>query len=68
MTRLVTRCRRLAEEREFRLALLVALPLVWLALAWRDVGPLVLAVPAIAVATVALRAIARRRGDDEFVL
>jgi hypothetical protein len=70
MSRLAATCRRLAEEREVRVASLAAIPLLWIALAWRDVWALLLTPVAVAVAAAVLRALARRRGDvdDELIL
>ena len=69
MSRLAATCRRLAEEREVRIASLAAVPLLWVAIAWRDVLALVLTPVAVWVAALALRALARRRGDeDELIL
>jgi hypothetical protein len=63
------RCRRLAEEREVRLASLAGVPLLWIAVAWRDPWALVLTPATIWVTTVILRSLARRRGDeDELIL
>jgi hypothetical protein len=66
--RLTATCRRLAAEREVRLASIAGAPLLWLAFAWRDPWALLLAPAAVAVAAVVLRALARRRPDDELVL
>ncbi|MGE5690108.1 MAG: hypothetical protein ACM33B_06095 [Pseudomonadota bacterium] len=69
MSRLAATCRRLADEREVRIASLAAVPLLWVAIAWRDVLALVLTPVAVWVAALALRALARRRGDeDELIL
>ena len=70
MSRLAATCRRLAEEREVRVASLTAIPLLWIALAWRDVWALLLTPVAVAVTAAVLRALARRRGDvdDELIL
>ncbi len=70
MNRLTATCRRLAEEREVRLASLAAVPLLWIAIAWRDVWALLLTPIAVWVTVVVLRAVARRRGDadDELIL
>jgi hypothetical protein len=69
MTRLVDHCRRLADEREVRLASLAGVPLLWVAVAWRDVWALLLTPLTVAVTTIVLRSLARRRhDDDEFVL
>jgi len=70
MSRLAATCRRLAEEREVRVASLAAIPLLWIALAWRDVWALLLTPVAVAVTAGVLRALARRRGDvdDELIL
>ena len=69
MSRIVDHCRRLADEREVRLASLAGVPLLWVAIAWRDVWALLLTPLTVVVTTVVLRSIARRReNDDEFVL
>lgn len=69
MSRLVDHCRRLADEREVRLASLAGVPLLWVAIAWRDVWALVLTPLTVVVTTLVLRSLARRRqNDDEFVL
>ena len=69
MSRLVDHCRRLADEREVRLASLAGVPLLWVAIAWRDVWALVLTPLTVVVTTIVLRSLARRRhNDDEFVL
>jgi hypothetical protein len=69
MSRLVDHCRRLADEREVRLASLAGVPLLWVAIAWRDVWALLLTPLTIVVTTIVLRSLARRRhNDDEFVL
>jgi hypothetical protein len=69
MSRLVDHCRRLADEREVRLASLAGVPLLWVAIAWRDVWALLLTPLTILVTTIVLRSLARRRqNDDEFVL
>lgn len=68
VSRFVEHCRRLAEEREVRLASLAGVPLLWVAVAWRDVWALLLTPATVWVTTIALRSLARRRGDDEFVL
>ena len=68
MDRLVDTCRRLADEREVRLASLAGVPLLWVAIAWRDVWALLLTPLTVVVTTVVLRSLARRRNDDEFVL
>jgi hypothetical protein len=70
MSRLAATCRRLAAEREVRVASLAAIPLLWIALAWRDVWALLLTPVAVAVTAAVLRALARRRGDvdDELIL
>jgi hypothetical protein len=69
MSRLVETCRRLADEREVRLASLAGVPLLWVAIAWRDVWALVLTPATVWVTAVVLRSLARRRAnDDEFVL
>lgn len=68
MSRLVTVCRRLADEREVRLASLAGVPLLWVAIAWRDVWALLLTPLAVVVTTIALRSLARRRNDDELLL
>jgi hypothetical protein len=69
MSRLVDHCRRLADEREVRLASLAGVPLLWVAIAWRDVWALLLTPLTVVVTTAVLRSLARRRGnDDEFVL
>lgn len=69
MSRFVDHCRRLADEREVRLASLAGVPLLWVAIAWRDVWALLLTPLAVAVTTLVLRSLARRRhNDDEFVL
>lgn len=69
MSRLVETCRRLADEREVRLASLAGVPLLWVAIAWRDVWALLLTPATVWVTTVVLRSLARRRAnDDEFVL
>jgi membrane protein implicated in regulation of membrane protease activity len=53
-----------------RLALLAGLPLLWVAIAWRDVWALLLTPLTVVVTTLVLRSLARRRhnDDDEFVL
>ena len=53
-----------------RVASLAAIPLLWIALAWRDVWALLLTPVAVAVTAAVLRALARRRGDvdDELIL
>ena len=68
MSRFLDTCRRLAEEREVRLASLAGVPLLWVAIAWRDAWALLLTPAAVAVTTIVLRSLARRRDDDEFVL
>ena len=69
MDRLVATCRRLADEREVRLASLAGVPLLWVAVAWRDVWALLLTPLTVVVTTLVLRSLARRRqNDDEFVL
>jgi hypothetical protein len=69
MSRLVDHCRRLADEREVRLASLAGVPLLWVAIAWRDVWALLLTPLTVLVTTIVLRSLARRRqNDDEFVL
>ena len=68
MDRLVDTCRRLADEREVRLASLAGVPLLWVAIAWRDVWALLLTPLTVVVTTLVLRSLARRRNDDEFVL
>ena len=69
MDRLVDHCRRLADEREVRLASLAGVPLLWVAIAWRDVWALLLTPLTVVVTTFVLRSLARRRAsDDEFVL
>ena len=69
MNRLVDHCRRLADEREVRLASLAGVPLLWVAIAWRDVWALLLTPLTVVVTTLVLRSLARRRhDDDEFVL
>jgi hypothetical protein len=69
MSRFVDHCRRLADEREVRLASLAGVPLLWVAIAWRDVWALLLTPLTVVVTTVVLRSLARRReNDDEFVL
>ena len=69
MNRLVDTCRRLADDREVRLASLAGVPLLWVAIAWRDVWALLLTPLTIVVTTAVLRSLARRRqNDDEFVL
>ena len=69
MSRLVDHCRRLADEREVRLASLAGVPLLWVAIAWRDAWALLLTPLTVVVTTIVLRSLARRRhNDDEFVL
>ena len=69
MNRLVDTCRRLADDREVRLASLAGVPLLWVAIAWRDAWALLLTPLTVVVTTVVLRSLARRRqNDDEFVL
>jgi|EndMetStandDraft_8_1072994.scaffolds.fasta_scaffold72283_2 hypothetical protein len=69
MDRFVETCRRLADEREVRLASLAGVPLFWVAIAWRDVWALLLTPLTVFVTTLVLRSLARRRAnDDEFVL
>ena len=51
------------------LASLAGVPLLWVAIAWRDVWALLLTPATVWVTTVVLRSLARRRAnDDEFVL
>ena len=69
MSRLVDHCRRLADEREVRLASLAGVPLLCVAIAWRDAWALLLTPLTVVVTTIVLRSLARRRhDDDEFVL
>jgi hypothetical protein len=68
VSRLTAAVRRLADEREVRVASLAGVPLLWIAVAWRDVWALVLTPVAVAVTVAVLRALARRRGDDELIL
>ena len=69
MSRLVDHCRRLADEREVRLASLAGVPLLWVAIAWRDAWALLLTPLTVVVTTIVLRSLAQRRhDDDEFVL
>ena len=69
MSRFVDHCRRLADEREVRLASLAGVPLLWVAIAWRDAWALLLTPLTVVVTTIVLRSLARRRhDDDEFVL
>ncbi|HSL66369.1 MAG TPA: hypothetical protein VK874_17070 [Gaiellaceae bacterium] len=69
MSRLSATARRLAAEREVRLASFAAAPLLWFAIAWTDVRALLLVPVAVFAATHALRGIARRRrSEDDFIL
>jgi hypothetical protein len=52
-------------DRSWRLGSLAGVPALWLALAWGDPWFLVVAVLSAAGAAWALRALARRRGDDD---
>ena len=65
MSRRAATCRRLAAEREVRLASFAAGPLLWVAIAWTDLRALLLAPVAVFAATLALRALARRRSVDD---
>lgn len=68
MSRLADTVRRLVDEREVRLASLAGVPLLWVAIAWRDLWALLLTPATVAVTTIVLRSLARRRNDDELVL
>lgn len=59
------RLERLARDRCVRLGSLTAVPPLWFALAWADPRMLALALGSALVATYALRALERRRADDD---
>jgi hypothetical protein len=60
-----TRIRRLAQDRNVQLGSIAAAPPLWFAVAWADARMLVVALASACAAAWALRALERRRTDDD---